>query len=175
MTQKQLMKIFYLLIVATLGTIWPWISANAQTSSCDILNVIATFNYTPAPPAQPYTIECTTQFTCPAGSHCSSNASISVNLSSSLNCHRTSTPAPSPCSDSAPGGTASYNPPQNVLKSDVVFRKPACTCDTITFKNGSNLVRAASCRGGVFPGTLSQAANLDGTYRIETPDSPNCH
>ncbi len=170
MNQKKLIKTLYLPLFAALGVVWPWISANSQ-QNCDAVSVETTFNYF-SPSVGSYTIKCMTQLSCPPNSFCqSSNSSpITVNLSDPLRCWRTSAPNTT-CSDAAPGGTAQYDPAQNVLKNNVIFRRPTCGCDTITLLANGNSVTAIRCTGGgIFPGSPSlPLATFTGQYSMMVP------
>ena len=174
MTQKSLMKTFYPLLLATLGTVGPWISAHAQ-QSCQNLNVIVTFNGT-------RNVSCTTQFTCPAANkNCQSSTPITV-TPSSITCTSTTAP-PNPsrsCTNSPASGAYTYNSSTNTLASNVTFPRSNCNCfDPITLNSGTaHMASVNRCFGGtavtsVFPGAPSQPAPVTGTYIIETPGSPS--
>jgi len=175
MTQKNLMKTFYLLLLATSGAVWPWISAQAQ-QSCQTLNVIVTFSSSPV-------VGCTMQFTCPpANINCQSSTPITV-TASSITCTSTTAP-PNPnrsCTNLPNPTTYTYNSSTNTLVGNATFPRPNCNCfDPITLNSGNAYTATVSrCFGGntvtsVFPGAPSQPVNVTGTYIIETPSSPNC-
>jgi hypothetical protein len=170
MTRKNLMKTFCPLLLATLGTVWPWISANAQ----DTLNVSVAFNSTPP-------VNCVAQFTCPTGSNCQSTTPIRV-TPSNITCTSKKTTAPTnrSCTNVAASGTYTYNPSQNTLVSNVSFRRNTCNCiDPIILQSGTAYTASVNrCVGGntvtsVFPGAPTQTVNVSGTYTIGHPDSPS--
>lgn len=167
MTQKNLMKTLYLVLLASLGTVWPWISANAQDST--ILTVTAPFAIREPP------VTCTTQFQCVdtngnstdchfgcSGSECPTEP-ITVTLHS-ITCPR----GDRSCIDQPAQPNAVYNPSTNALVGPVDFVNGTCNCSAITLTTtavggGGYRVTASNCTGRppVFP-----AGNTIGRYTI---------
>jgi hypothetical protein len=182
MTQINLKTTLYLVLLAALGAVWPWTSADA---ACGELTVSIQFSSAP-------TINCTTVFTCPSGTNCQSSSPPLVVTTASLTCTRPVGTTTRTCTDPPSSGTINYDPPQNSFTSSIDFPgflssstpRGNCNCTTITL-NADKSARATGCRssGSNLPPLINQVfppigggliSNFDGTYTIETPDSPNC-
>jgi hypothetical protein len=166
MMQRNMMKTLYLVFLVILGTVWPWISANAQDST--LLTVTAPFAI-----REP-SVTCTTQFQCvdqngPTDCHfgCSGSGCptepIAVTLQS-MTCPR----GDRSCIDNPGQANAVYNPSQNALVSPVNFIDGNCHCSAITLTTtpvpaGGYRVTASGCTGAppIFP-----AGSTNGRYTI---------
>ena len=160
MTQKNLMKTLYLVLLATLGTVWPWISANAQGT----LNVTATLTGG---------ISCTTTFTCntgncqfgcTAGPQCNSGTELQVTLQQ-LGCTKPSNTCISNVNVNGPNAT--YKPLQNTFGISATFTDNSCKCNLITLQGRSTTAFTTTpCTGStVFPPNSS----VKGPYTITNP------
>ena len=177
MTQKNLVKTLYLVFLSTLGTVWPWISAQAQ--HLDTITADATFPYSGG-----VTVKCTTLFTC-SGGNCQFDCKNSQNPPCTENTQIPITPQrlvctrldPTPrltCLDGPLPGTYTYRPFTNVLVTSVIYNGP-CNCDRETLVSGpQHLANASTCSSGnrVFPSGSSQGGTFSITGTSDSPQPP---
>ena len=181
MIQINLKATLYLVLLAALGAVWPWASANA---ACGELTIAAKFGTN---------VNCTALFTCPSGSKSWSNSPPLVVTTANLTCTRVIGTTTRSCTDPPNAATINYDPLQEKFTSSIAFPgffstsapKGNCNCTTITL-NADKSAIATACRSGassslippttnqVFPAPLGGTSNFTGGYTIETPDSPNC-
>ena len=174
MIPKNLMKTFYLLLLATLGTIWPWILANGQQSGqyCDKVHVSATFTFEGNKPS----VTCNMELSCPQYSNCqSSNNQTPVQAPTlSMTCSQNTQNNPTSCTPTTtPNPTQNiYVPSSNTLKSGETFNPASpCNCDSIILGPTLSSTQANHCTGNRVFGA---GRNTVTSYTVQTSPSPEC-